>query len=87
MRTTRRQGLLGVIRCGTRPSSRVHARAPSVQPLLHGGYKRGLQAFPGGQRHHGHFGASVEETGGGGAGGSNQRSARPGDVALGHILR
>ena len=39
------QGVLKVVRCGTRPSSRVRARAPPVQHLLRGGYKRGLHAF------------------------------------------
>ena len=55
MRATRRQGVLGMVCCGTRPSSRVRARAPPVQHLLRGGYKRGLHAFQGGQRHHGRF--------------------------------
>ena len=31
----------------------MRARAPPVQHLLRGGYKRGLHAFQGGQRHHG----------------------------------
>ena len=35
----------------SRPSSRVRARAPPVQHLLRGGYKRGLRAFQGRQRH------------------------------------
>ena len=68
MRAPRRQGVLGVVRCGTKPSSRVHARAPPVQNLLCGGYKRGLHAFQGGQRHHGRFGTLEEENGGGGRG-------------------
>ena len=34
MRAARRRGVLGVLRCGTGPSSRVRARAPTVQPLL-----------------------------------------------------
>ena len=34
MRTARRQGVLGVVRCGTEPSSRVHARAPPVMESL-----------------------------------------------------
>ena len=46
----RRQGVLEVIRCGTGPSPRVRARAPPVQYLLRGGYKRGLHTFQGGQR-------------------------------------
>ena len=41
MRTARRQGVLRVIRCGTGSSSRVRARAPFVQPLFRGSYKRG----------------------------------------------
>ena len=52
--------------CGTRPSSRVRARAPPVQHLLRGGHKRGLHAFQGGQRHHGRFGTPEEKKGGGG---------------------
>ena len=68
MRAARRQGVLGVVRYGTRPSSRVRARAPSIQHLLRGGYKRGLHAFQGRQRHHGRFGTSEEGKGGEGAG-------------------
>ena len=49
--------MLEVVRCRTKPSSRVHARAPPVQHLLRGGYQRGLHAFQGGQIHHGRFGA------------------------------
>ena len=64
----RSTGVLGVVRCGTRPSSRVRARAPPVQHILRGGYKRGLRVFQGGQRHHGRFGTPEEEKGGGGAG-------------------
>ena len=45
MRATRRQGVLGVVRCATRPSSRVRARVPPVQHLFRGGYKSGLHAF------------------------------------------
>ena len=63
MRAARRQGVLAVVRCGTEPLPRVRARAPSVQHLR-GGYKRGLHAFQGGQRHHGRFGAPEEEKGG-----------------------
>ena len=83
-RAARRQSVLEVVCCGTRPSSRVHARAPPVQHLLHGGYKRRLHAFQGGQRHHGRFGTPEEETGGGGAGGSNCRRVSPRDAALGY---
>ena len=86
MRATRRQGVLGVVRCGTKPSSRVRARAPSVQHLLRGGYKRDLRAFQGRQRHHGCFGAPEEGKWGGGAGGSNCRRITPGDAALRHAL-
>ena len=56
MRAARRQGVLGVVRCGTRHSSRVRTCAPPVQHVLRGGYKRGLHAFQGEQRHHGRFG-------------------------------
>ena len=69
MRAARRQGVLEVVRCGTRSSSSVRARAPPVQHLLHGGYKRGLLTFQFGQMHHGHFGTPEEENGGGGGGG------------------
>ena len=68
MRAAGQQGVLGVVRCGTKPSSRVRAHAPSVQHLLRGGYKRGLHVFQGGERHHGRFGTLEEENGGGGAG-------------------
>ena len=68
MRAARRQGVLEVVCCGTRPSSRVRARAPPVQHLLRGGYKRGLHAFQGGHRHHERFGTPEGEKGGGGAG-------------------
>ena len=43
--------MLEGVRCGTGPSSRVRVRAPPVQHLLRGGYKRGVHAFQGGQRH------------------------------------
>ena len=42
----------------------MRARASPVQYLLRGGYKRGLHAFQGGQRHHGRFGAPEEIKGG-----------------------
>ena len=61
----------------------ARARAPPVQHLLRGGYKCGLHAFQGGQRHYRRFGASEEEKGGGGAGGSNCRRASPVDAARG----
>ena len=87
MRAARRQGVLEVACCGTRPSSRVRARAPPVQHLRRGGYKRGLHAFQGVKRHNGHFGTPEEEKGGGGAGESNCRRVSPRDAALGHALR
>ena len=65
----------------------VRARAPPVQHLLRGGYKRGLHAFQDKQRHHGRFGAPEEEKGDGGAGASNCRRASPSDAVLGHVLR
>ena len=68
MRAARRQDVLEVVCCGTRPSSRVRARAPPVQHLLRGGYKRGLHAFQGGQRRHGRFGTPEEERRAGGRG-------------------
>ena len=64
----------------------VRARAPPVQHILHGGYKRGLHAFQGGQRHHGRFGTPEEEKGGGEAGGSNCGRVSSRDAALGHAL-
>ena len=84
MRAARRQGVLGVVRCVTGPSSRVRACTPSVRHLLRGGYKRGLHVFEGEQRHHGRFGAPDEKNGGGGDGGSNRRRVSLGDIALGH---
>ena len=42
----------------------MRARTPPVQHLLRGGYKLGLRAFQGGQRHHGRFGIPPEEKGG-----------------------
>ena len=68
MRATRRQGVLGVVRCGRRPLSRVRARAPPVQHLLRGGYKCGFHAFQGGQRHHERFGAPEGKRGARGRG-------------------
>ena len=44
----------------------MRARAPPVEHLLRGGYKCGLHAFQGGQRHRGRFGTPEEEKGGGG---------------------
>ena len=41
--------------CGTEPSPRVRARTFPVQYLLCSGYKRGLHAFEGGERHHRRF--------------------------------
>ena len=73
MRAARRQGLLEVVRSRTRPSSRVRARAPSVQHLLRGGYKRDLHAFQGGQRHHGCFGTPEKEKGAGGLRGGGKQ--------------
>ena len=46
----------------------MRARSPLVQHLLRGGYKCGLHAFQGGQRHHGRFGTPDEENGAGGRG-------------------
>ena len=85
MRAARRQGMLEVVCCGTRSLSRVRARAPPVQHLHRGGYKRGLHAFQGGGRHHGRFGTPEEEKGDGGAGGSNCWRVSPGDAALGML--
>ena len=84
MRAARRQGMLGVVCIGTRPSSRVRPRVPPVQHLLRGGFTRGLRVFQDGQMHHGRFGTPEAERGGGGAGGSNCRRVSPVDAALGH---
>ena len=46
----------------------MRPRAPPVQNLLRGGYKRCLHAFEGGQRHHGRFGAPFEKMGQGSGG-------------------
>ena len=59
--------------------SRVRTRTLPVQHLLRGGYKLGVHAFQGGQRHHGRFGTPEEEKGGGGGGGkqpSESQSSR-----------
>ena len=84
-------GVPEVFRCGTGPSSRLRARAPSVQHLLRGCYKRGIHAFQGGQRHYGRSGAPEEENWGGRQGGTNtgeykHRRVNPGDVRLGRAL-
>ena len=64
-----------VVRCETRPSLRMRARAPPVQYLLRGGYKRDLHAVQGEQRHRGRFGTPEVERGGGGAGGRGEVTA------------
>ena len=68
MSAARQQGVLGAVRCGTKPSSRVRARTPPVQHILRGSFRRGFHAFQGGQRHHGGFGTPEEEKGAGGRG-------------------
>ena len=60
--------MLEVVCCGTRPLSRVCARAPPVQHFLRGGYKRGLHAFQGRQRHHGRSVYLRKKRGAGGRG-------------------
>ena len=86
MRAARRQGVLGVVRCGIGPSPRVRTRAPPARHLR-GGYKRGLYAFQGEQRHHGLFLVHLKKKRGvGGAGGSNCRRVSTGDAALGYAL-
>ena len=47
----------------------MRARAPPVERLLRGGYKSGLHAFQGGQRHHG------EKKGAGGRGEATARES------------
>ena len=89
MRACVRRSTAGCARGGSlwNTSSRVRAHAPPVQHLLRSGYKRGLRAFQGGQRHHGRFGTPEEEKEGGAAGGSNCRRVSPRDAALGYDLR
>ena len=70
-----------MVRCGTRPSSRVRACAPPVQYLHHGGYKSWPPRVSRQTRHHGRFGIPEEEKGGGG----NCRRVGPGDATLGML--
>ena len=76
MRAVRQQSVLEVVRCGTKPSSRVRSRAPPVQHLLRGGYKRGLHAFQGGQTYHGRFGTPED---------AKSRGTRDNAVRLRHV--
>ena len=57
MRAARRQGVFGVVACGTGPFAKGACSRPSCsnQRILRVGYKRGLHAFQGGQRHDGRF--------------------------------
>ena len=64
----------------------MRARAPPVQHLLRGGYKRGLHAFQGGYRYHGRFGIPDEEKGGGGAGGKQLPESQSSRHRFGGIL-
>ena len=75
--------MLGAVCCETELSPKKGARTPLVQHLLRGGYKRGLHAFQGGQRHRRRCGTPEKENGGGGAGGSNPRRASPGNFDWG----
>ena len=90
MRACVRQGVLEVVCCGTRPSSRVRACAPPVQHLLRGSYNVASTRF---KPDEGIMDALVhlrKKSGAGGAGGageSNCRRVSPGDAALGHALR
>ena len=83
MRAARRQDVLEVVRCGTRPSSRVRARAPPAQHLLRGGYKRGLHAF---QANKCIMDALVHLRKKRGAGRTNCRRVSPCNATLGHAL-
>ena len=87
MRAIRRQGALGVVRCGTGSLPRVRTRAPPVQHILCGGYKHGLYLFQGGQRHHGRFGTPEEVKGGGGGGGKQLPERQSWRRYLGHTSR
>ena len=67
-----------MVRCETRPPSRMRVRTPPVQHLLRGGYKFGLHAFQGGQRHHGGLGTPEGKKGGEGG----RRGATAGESVL-----
>ena len=74
-----------IVLCVTITGNFLRMGQSTCKHLLRGGYKRGLNAFQGGKRHHGRFGASEGKKRGGG---SNHRSrASTGDVILGHALR
>ena len=73
--------MLGVVHFGTGPPPRVRACAPPVPHVLCDGYKRGLHAFQGGQRHHGRFGTSEEKKGAAGRG-----EATAGGQVLGKVF-
>ena len=45
MRAARRQGVLGVVHCGTGPSSRARAHAPPIEHLLRGGINLAYARF------------------------------------------
>ena len=62
----------------------MRARAPPVQHLLRGDYKRVLRAFHVRQRHHGLFGTPEEEKGSGGARGRGE--ATVGEPVLATLL-
>ena len=75
-----------VVCCGTRPSSRVRARAPPVHIFFAAVINVASTRFKADKGIHGRFGTPEEEKGGGRAGGSNCRRVSPGDAALGHAL-
>ena len=87
MRAARRQCVLEVICCGTKPSSRVRNRAPPVQHLLRGGYKRGLHALQGGRRHQDALVHLRKKRGAGGRKEATAGESVLATVALEHALR
>ena len=86
MSAARRQGVLEVVRCGTRPSSRVCARISPVQHLLRGVINEAstrLKADKGIMDALEHL---RKKGGTGGAGASNCRRVSPRDAPSGYAL-
>ena len=84
MRVARRQDVLRVVRCGIEPSSRVRARTPPVQNLIHGRLNVVYTRFKADEDILDALVHLKEKNGAGGAGGSNWGRASPGDAALEH---
>ena len=86
MRAARRQGVLGVVRCGTGPSSRVRLVPLLFKILFAVAIKRPYTRFK--------VDKDIVDTlvhlrkkRGRGTGGSNRRRVGPSDIVLGHDLR